>query len=193
MARAHTDALIVLSTFVFAFIIDQVKSFLSLSVIYFVIVRRFGFLKENEKEFVLQENLAVKVENCVPKTQAILLKMLESSVFETASLINIGLYTVFILQDLTLADSFNFPPKIIESIDRVFLWIFAVEIFLKTFASNGTYLADKFNAFDAAIVFISVAFNMKGLKAKGLGVLRLLRVVVITIRKITGNTSKLRH
>ena len=137
--------------------------------------------------------MAVKVENCVPKTQAQLLKMLESAAFETASLINIGLYTIFILQDLTLADSFNFDPKIIEKIDRIFLWIFAVEILLKTFASNGTYLSDKFNAFDAAIVFISVAFNMRGLKAKGLGVLRLLRVVVITIRKITGNTSKLRH
>ncbi len=32
-----------------------------------------------------------------------------------------------------------------------------------------------------------------GIVAKGLGVLRLLRVVVITIRKITGNQSKFRH
>jgi hypothetical protein len=54
-------------------------------------------------------------------------------------------------------------------------------------------LFDKFNLFDAAIVFLSVALNMKGIRAKGLGVLRLLRVVVIAIRKITGNTSKLRH
>jgi hypothetical protein len=58
----------VLSTYVFAFIVDQVKSFISLSVIYYVIVRRFGYLKENEKEFVQQENIAIKVENCVPKT-----------------------------------------------------------------------------------------------------------------------------
>ena len=34
---------------------------------------------------------------------------------------------------------------------------------------------------------------MSGIIAKGLGVLRLVRVVVITIRKITGNTNKLRH
>jgi len=32
-----------------------------------------------------------------------------------------------------------------------------------------------------------------GIVAKGLGVLRLLRGVVITIRKINGNQSKLRH
>ena len=55
------------------------------------------------------------------------------------------------------------------------------------------YLLDKFNAFDATIVFVSVYLNFLGVQAKGLGVLRLLRVVVITIRKITGNQSKLRH
>jgi len=78
-------------------------------------------------------------------------------------------------------------------IDSVFLSIFAVEIVLKTFASNGMYLADFFNAFDAAIVAVSEVLNLMGIIAKGLGVLRLIRVVVITIRKITGNQSKLRH
>lgn len=55
------------------------------------------------------------------------------------------------------------------------------------------FLLDVFNAFDAIVVIISEIFNILGIVAKGLGVLRLLRVVVITIRKITGNTSKLRH
>ena len=55
------------------------------------------------------------------------------------------------------------------------------------------YLVDVFNAFDACIVLISEVLNIIGIIAKGLGVLRLIRVVVITIRKITGNTSKLRH
>ena len=74
-------------------------------------------------------------------------------------MINIALYTVFILTDLTAAETFNFNPNIIAKIDRVFLWIFAIEILLKTFASNGAYLLDKFNMFDAVIVFISVVFN----------------------------------
>jgi hypothetical protein len=39
-------------TFLFAFLLDQVKSVLSHSLIYLVVVRRFGFLKENEKEHV---------------------------------------------------------------------------------------------------------------------------------------------
>jgi len=64
---------------------------------------------------------------------------------------------------------------------------------LKTFASNLMFLLDLFNAFDAAVVIISEVLNIMGIIAKGLGVLRLLRVVVITIRKITGNQSKLRH
>jgi hypothetical protein len=55
------------------------------------------------------------------------------------------------------------------------------------------FLTDFFNFFDAAIVLTSEVFNLLGITAKGLGVLRLIRVVVLTIRRITGNTSKLRH
>lgn len=58
---------------------------------------------------------------------------------------------------------------------------------MKAFASNGMYFFDFFNCFDAIIVFVSEIFNLMGIVAKGLGVLRLIRVVVITVRKITGN------
>jgi hypothetical protein len=64
---------------------------------------------------------------------------------------------------------------------------------MKTFASNFMFLVDPFNAFDAFVVTLSEVLNVLGIVAKGLGVLRLLRVVVITIRKITGSQSKLRH
>ena len=46
------DSFLVLVTFLVTFIIDQVKQFGTLGAIYIVVVRRFGFLKENEKEFV---------------------------------------------------------------------------------------------------------------------------------------------
>jgi len=75
----------------------------------------------------------------------------------------------------------------------VFLTIFFVEILLKTFASNGNYVIDFFNLFDAIIVIVSYFLSLAGITSKGLGVLRLIRVVVITVRKITGNQSKLRH
>ena len=81
----------------------------------------------------------------------------------------------------------------LAQIDNVFLTLFFIEIILKTFASNMMFLFDVFNAFDASVVIISEVLNLMGIVAKGLGVLRLLRVVVITIRKITGNQSKFRH
>lgn len=55
------------------------------------------------------------------------------------------------------------------------------------------YLRDKFNIFDAVIVVLSITLNLMGVYIPGLGALRLIRVVVIVLRKITGNQSKLRH
>jgi len=80
-----------------------------------------------------------------------------------------------------------------QTIDFIFLTIFFIEIMLKTFASSGGFLIDGFNLFDASIVIISWGLMLNGITQKGLGVLRLIRVVVITIRSITGNKSRLRH
>jgi hypothetical protein len=110
-----------------------------------------------------------------------------------ASMALISVYTVYVLFQLTIADIFNVPESLLAQIDNVFLTLFFIEIVLKTFASNLMFLFDVFNAFDAAVVIISEVLNILGIVAKGLGVLRLLRVVVITIRKITGNQSKFRH
>jgi len=60
---------------------------------------------------------------------------------------------------------------------------------VKTFASNGRYLFDKFNLLDAFIVIVSFILNLSGIVAKGLGVLRLIRVGVITVRRITGKEA----
>ena len=92
-----------------------------------------------------------------------------------------------------MSSFFNIDPVILNNIDLVFLFIFFIEIDLKTFASNGGFLRDKFNLFDATIVIVSWALLMRGITFKGLGVLRLIRVVVIAIRSISGNKSRLRH
>lgn len=180
-------------TFLFAFGLDQCKSFITLGAVYVVVVRRFGFLKENETEWVNKELYAEKKENALPKMQQLILKILETQYFEGFSLFMIAIYAVFILFDLTFADLLNVQAATMEQIDSVFLTFFFVEIWLKVFATSGVFFIDFFNCFDAAIVFLSEILNWLGIIAKGLGVLRLLRVVVITIRKITGNTSKLRH
>ena len=80
-----------------------------------------------------------------------------------------------------------------NQIDFVFLTIFFIEIALKTFASNGAFMMEFFSLFDATIVILSWVLMLNGITQKGLGVLRLIRVVVITIRSITGNKSRLRH
>jgi hypothetical protein len=54
-------------TFFFAFIIDQAKSFVVLSLVYIVVVRRFGFLKENEKEWINKEISSEHKEVIIPK------------------------------------------------------------------------------------------------------------------------------
>lgn len=113
--------------------------------------------------------------------------MLEHPTTEAFSFLVINVYAVYILFDLTFSDLLDINPLLMAEIDSVFLSFFFAEIILKTFASSGMYLADGFNFFDATIVLTSEVLNLMGIIAKGLGVLRLIRVVVFTIRKITGN------
>lgn len=56
----HGKISLIFVTFTFAFVLDQIKSFAVLSTIYIIVVRRFGFLKENEKEWVKKEHLEQK-------------------------------------------------------------------------------------------------------------------------------------
>jgi hypothetical protein len=46
------DNSLILLTFLHAFYLDNFKQFFSLTVVYYVIVRRCFYLRENEKEFV---------------------------------------------------------------------------------------------------------------------------------------------
>ena len=188
---------LVFSTFFFAIIFDQVKSILSLAVIYMVVVRRFMHLDSNEGEFVDPTVVKIpKQENAIPKLKLFCLKFLESTLVETFFMIIISLYTVFTLFWLTHAefvDGEGIDDVFLAQIDNYFLTIFFIEIVLKSFSSNLMYLYDAFNCFDAVIVVISQVLNFMGIIFPGLGVLRLIRVVVIILRKITGNQSKLRH
>lgn len=112
---------------------------------------------------------------------------------EFISFFTISAYSVFILFDLGFTEIFPVPRSTMNLIDFMFLNVFALEIGLKTFASSGMFLIDAFNTFDAIIVFMSWVLMIFGITAKGLGVLRLIRVVVIIIRSITDKKSKLRH
>lgn len=187
------DSFLVFVTFALTWIIEQFKQFGTLSVVYLVVVKRFGYLKVNEKEFVNEGDKKIKMENAIPRLQNCCLRTLQHNYIENLSLLTISLYTIFILFDLTISQFFDIEQSTMNTIDFVFLNVFFAEIALKTFASSGTFLMDGFNLFDAAIVIGSWALMIKGITFKGLGVLRLIRVVVITIRSITGKKSSLRH
>ena len=158
-----------------------------------IVVKRFGYLKINEKEFVNAADREIKYELAIPRLKNCCLRTLNHQYIENLSLLTIGLYSIFILFDLTISQFFDIDADMVNMIDFVFLNVFFIEIALKTFASSGIFLIDGFNLFDAAIVISSWALMIRGITFKGLGVLRLIRVVVITIRSITGNKSRLRQ
>ena len=112
-------------------------------------------------------------------------------------MIVITVYTFFVLFWLTHAEFVDEGEAVsdvtMSEIDNIFLNFFLLEIVLKSFASNLMYLEEKFNMFDTFVVILSFVLNFMGIVIKGISVLRLIRVVVIILRKITGNQSKLRH
>ena len=158
-----------------------------------IVVKRFGYLRINEKDFINPADREVKQELAIPKLKNCCLRTLQHQFIENLSLLTIGLYSIFILFDLTISQFFDIDAELVNMIDFVFLNVFFIEIALKTFASSGTFLIDGFNLFDAAIVIGSWGLMIRGITFKGLGVLRLIRVVVITIRSITGKKSRLRQ
>lgn len=85
-----------------------------LSAIYIIVVRRFGFLKENEKEWNPNTEEGSKTENAIPRVKIWCLKLLENRVVETISLIIISLYTVFILFLLIVTEYVAIDEKILE-------------------------------------------------------------------------------
>ena len=97
------DAFLVFVTFIITWGIEQIKQFGMLAIIYIVVVRRFGFLKQNEKTFVNPEDREIKTENAIPRLKSCCLKALEDQYIERLSLLTIGLYSVFILFDLTMS------------------------------------------------------------------------------------------
>jgi hypothetical protein len=182
-------------TFLFSFIIDQIKTFLFLLLVWYTLVKRWGYLSDNENDFVeVEDPESQKQELFLPRLKLFCLEILESSYFENTSFALISVYTIFIFYWLTIHDLIDLvSTRTLSIIDTIFLSLFLSEISMKTFASTFRYLFDKFNLFDAFIVIISFILNLMGIVAKGLGVLRLIRVGVITVRKITGKEHKLRH
>ena len=59
--------MVIVYTFIFSFLVDQIKSIGSNLILYFMVIRRFGYLPENEKDFVNKENLKMVSESNLVK------------------------------------------------------------------------------------------------------------------------------
>lgn len=153
----------------------------------------------NENEYIDPNAEKIpKQENSIPRLKLWFLKMLESEPVEMFFMIIIAIYTVFTLFWLTHSGFLKegvepIDNRILGEIDGFFLWFFLIEIVLKSFASNWMYLKNTFNFMDFIIVFLSIVLNLNKFYQPGLGALRLVRVVVIIVRKISGDGGKLRH
>ena len=71
------DSFLVFVTFAITWLIDQVKQVGTLALIHLVVVKRFGFLKVNESEFVQPADREIKRENAIPRLKNCCLKTLE--------------------------------------------------------------------------------------------------------------------
>ena len=126
------------------------------------------------------------------------MSVLDSDAFEGGSMVIIAVYTLFIMfwlispEFIPDAELVEFE-RTMENIDRYFLIVFTVEIIMSMFGTNLMYITDYFNMFDTVIVIISLVMNLLSISVKFLGVLRLIRVVVLILRQITGNTVKLKY
>jgi len=113
----------VISTFLMIWLFDNLKSFITLSLIYCVVVTRFMHLKTNENEYsdpnTHDKTHYVKRENAIPRLKIFCLKFLESTPFETVSLATIAIYTIFLLFWLVHEEllSFAIDDKIMSSYD----------------------------------------------------------------------------
>lgn len=88
---------LVFPTFLFALIVDQLKSLVTLSLIYTIVVRRFMYLAENETTYSDPSERPAPQENAIPRMKTFCLKFLESAIVEGVSMVIISLYTVFVL------------------------------------------------------------------------------------------------
>lgn len=91
---------LIFPTFVYALLVDQVKSFIFLSFIYAIVVRRFMYLEVNEHDYFPLHLRPPNQEDSIPRLRIFCLKFIESDVIETFLYIVIGVYTVFTLLNL---------------------------------------------------------------------------------------------
>ena len=71
------DSFLVFVTFAITWFIDQAKQFGTLALIHLIVVKRFGYLKINEKDFINPADREIKHELAIPKLKNCCLRTLQ--------------------------------------------------------------------------------------------------------------------
>jgi hypothetical protein len=177
--------------FFLAFVLDQIKSLLIQPALWYVFVRHCGELTGSFTEWS-DEQVAIGANDVsmldeIREQVGIFLKSKWVSIFFTGLVV---FYAVFILINLSI-DPYIIGIKAAEDAfyytDFICLCLFVLELFLSIFAWMWTHLCDKLNIIDAIVILVSFIFSLINLNIKGIGVLRLLRLirVIIFMRKVS--------
>jgi hypothetical protein len=175
-------------TFLFAFGLDQVKSFFFHWGVWYFLIRRCGYLKPNESTFVNAEWALERKDTAFIYYRSECGKLLENRYYEISSIVFLLVYAVFVLIVLSMSEVIN-NDLILNYIDQGFLSLFLLEIIVKATVQGISYFADPFNSFDCVVVLVSFIMFFIGIAARGLAALRLLRLVrlVIILRKVSAS------
>jgi hypothetical protein len=116
---------------------------------------------------------------------------IETPWFNTISRYMLGIYAGFVLFWLSTTDIWQLD-YVWSVIDLVFLTYFAAELAIRIFGVGIGYLFDCMNLFDAIIIIVSLFLYIFGIVSKPLAVLRLIRILLVSVVKFTGNQFQLR-
>lgn len=173
-------------TFGIALAVDQGKSLLFHVCVWYFLLRRCGYLKVTEDEFVNERWLMERRDKLLFNMRRSCGKVMDSMYYKRFSIILLVVYAVFVLLVLSIYSQLS-DTYVLDVMDQVFISIFLFEILCNVFVQSLGYYKDYFNVFDTIIVLVSFIMFFVGQNTKGLAVLRLLRLVrlVIVLRKVS--------
>ena len=182
-----------------AYVLDQLKSIVIQPILWWLFVRRCGRAAGNFEEWDdVQVSIGINDVSLLTELQEHMMSILES---KPVTYFTIGLvifYSIFILLNLSVDPYLVYLPALSDLffyIDLIILCLFILEILLRFFAYAFVYLCEFWNLVDAIVVTVSFVFSIVGLNFKGVGVLRLLRLirVIIVMRKVSQSKKKLQQ
>lgn len=177
-------------TFAIAFAIDQGKSFLFHICVWYFLLRRCGYLKVTEDDYIDERWQNERKDKFLISLRKTMAKMLESIYYKRFSVGLLLVYAIFVLIILSIQNQLKTSEKVYtDNLDQAFISVFLLEIIVNVFIHGIKYYSDPFNIFDTLIVLASFIIFFFQFNAKGLAVLRLLRLVrlIIVLRKVSVN------